>query len=312
MTAVATARTPSSAQRTSPTLRRSRHFKRRLVALLYVAPALAVYSVVVLVPTGQSVYISFFTWDGINAARWTGLDNYADFLSNEELRDAVLHTLVLMLFYALLPIALGLLSAALLSRGRHRGYGVFRSIIFLPQVMTSVVIAVVWRRIYAPDGPLNDALRAVGLDALAKNWLGDFTWALPSLGLVGTWATFGLCMVLFVAGAQAIPTELYDAARVDGAGAVREFFAVTLPALRGQLAVALTITVIGALRAFDLIWLTTRGGPGTATTTPAIELYEGAFVQQNVGAAAAIGVVLAIVSMLVALIIIRIAEGASR
>ena len=115
-------------------------------------------------------------------------------------------------------------------------------------------------------------------------------------------------MVLFVSGSASISTSLYDAARVDGAGLVREFFAVTLPGLRPQIAVALTLTVTGALRTFDLVWLTTRGGPGTSTITPSFLLYTKAFAVGDVGAAAAIGVVMAVTCLLVALVIVRLVE----
>jgi raffinose/stachyose/melibiose transport system permease protein len=115
-------------------------------------------------------------------------------------------------------------------------------------------------------------------------------------------------MVLFISGVSSIPTELYEAARVDGAGPVREFFAVTLPGLRAQIAVALTLTVTGALRTFDLVWVTTRGGPGTATLTPAVALYRAAFENPQVGKAAAIGIVMALLCLAIALAIGRVAE----
>jgi raffinose/stachyose/melibiose transport system permease protein len=188
---------------------------------------------------------------------------------------------------------------------------VYRWIMFLPQVLTSVVVALIWKRIYSPDGPVNELLRSVGLDALARNWLGDFTWALPALGLIGVWGGFGFCMVLFVAGTSSIPTELYEAVRVDGGGAVREFFTVTLPGLRPQIAVALTLTVTGALRTFDLVWITTRGGPGTSTMTPAVLLYRAAFQNPQVGLASAIGVVMAVLCLAIALVITRFAESRS-
>jgi raffinose/stachyose/melibiose transport system permease protein len=216
--------------------------------------------------------------------------------------------LVLICFFSLLPIALGLLSTALITRRRLAGMAIFRFVYFLPQVLTSVVVALVFKRIYSPDGALNTLLRSVGLDALTRSWLGDFTWALPALGLIGTWVTFGFCMVLFISGVSSIPTELYEAARVDGAGPVREFFAVTLPGLRAQIAVALTLTITGALRTFDLVWVTTGGGPGTATLTPAVALYRAAFVNPQVGKAAAIGIVMAVLCLAIALTIQRFAE----
>jgi raffinose/stachyose/melibiose transport system permease protein len=158
-------------------------------------------------------------------------------------------------------------------------------------VIALVVVAVVWRRIYEPTG-----------------WLGDFTLALPAIGLVGTWVAFGLALVLLLAGVQRIPRSLYDAARVDGAGPVREFFAVTLPNVRGELAVALTLTTITALRNFDLVYVTTGGGPGNATTVPALEVYRRAFGGGEVGAAAAVGVCLAAVIFVLALAINRAAR----
>jgi raffinose/stachyose/melibiose transport system permease protein len=282
--------------------------RRRWIGLAYLAPALLVYAGVVLVPAGQGVELSFFHWDGVTAAGWAGFGNYAGFLSDPTLRQAVLHTLYFIAFFSLLPIALGMVSAAVTARRDLRGSVVYRAIIFLPQVLTPAVSAVVWKRIYAPDGPLDSVLTAFGLGGLTRGWLGDFTWALPALGLAGTWAVFGLCMVLFTAGVQAIPSELYDAARMDGAGPVREFLAVTLPGLRGQLAVVLTLTLIAAIRVFDIVWLTTRGGPGTSTVTPSVLLYMRAFANPDVGAACAIGVVLAIVSMLVSLVVVRISE----
>ncbi len=275
---------------------------------MFCAPGLALYAGVVLVPLAQSVQYSFYSWDGVSQAVWVGLRNYVRFFTDPVLLGTLTHVGVLLIFFSLLPIALGLCSAALITRTTAPGMAVFRWIFFLPQVLTSVVIALMFKRMFGPEGPVNEALRAVGLESFTRNWLGDFTWALPTVGLIGTWITFGFCMVLFISGATMIPTELYEAARIDGAGAVREFFAVTLPALRGQLAIALTLTITAALRAFDLIWITTRGGPGTATQTPAIALYKAAFVNPDVGQAAAIGVVMAALCLLVALVITNLSE----
>jgi raffinose/stachyose/melibiose transport system permease protein len=166
-----------------------------------------------------------------------------------------------------------------------------------------------WRMIYDPgSGPINSTLRHIGLGGLQKSWLGDFGVALPAVGLIGTWVMYGLAMVLLTAGVQKIPPSLYDAARVDGAGAVREFFAVTLPALRGEIAVALTLTTIAALRNFDLVYITTKGGPGNATSVPAFQVYQRAFETGKVGSAAAIGIVLAALIFLITVCINRVAE----
>jgi raffinose/stachyose/melibiose transport system permease protein len=215
---------------------------------------------------------------------------------------------VLILFYAVLPCMLGLLLASLIAHSRVRGVTVFRAVLFLPQTIATVVVAIAWTWIYAPSGPLNEALRAVGLGSVARGWLGDFDFALPALGLVGTWVMFGLCLVLFLAGIQKIPMSLYEAARVDGAGRVREFFAVTLPGLRGELAVALTLTTIYALRTFDLIYVSTNGGPGTSTTVPSVLVYQNAFSNGRVGLAASVAVVLTALIFVVAFGITRLVD----
>jgi len=283
-------------------------FSRGLRGWIFMAPALMAYSFVVLVPTVQSIWYSLFKWNGVTTAKWVGLGNYQDFLTNPLIGQAFKNTLVMILFFSVMPIILGLLSAALVSKAKIRGTSFFRSVIFVPQILTSVVVVVIWRQIFSSEGLLNDGLRGIGLDSLAKPWLGSFEYTLPVLGLAGTWITMGLCMLLFVAGTGNISQELYDAVRLDGAGAIREFFAVTLPGLRPQLAVAITLTVIGALRVFDLVWLTTRGGPGTTSVTPSVLLYSKAFTQSDVGAGAAIGVVLAVMSLVVALIVVRLME----
>ncbi len=285
-----------------------RRGRRRWIGWFYVLPALALYAFVVLVPALQSLNYSLYRWDGVTQAVFVGADNYTAFVTDPELSASIAHIGVLVIFYAVLPVILGLLSAALLARFRRPGFAVFRWVIFLPQVLTSVVVAVLWKQLYGPAGPINSALEFLGLGALTRDWLGDFTLALPALGLVGTWTTLGLCMVLFVSGSASISTSLYDAARVDGAGLIREFFAVTLPGLRPQIAVALTLTITGALRTFDLVWLTTRGGPGISTITPSFLLYSKAFSVGDVGAAAAIGVVLAVTCLAIALLIVKLVE----
>lgn len=305
--ALASTRGPGA---TPPThrVRSGRHARTRWVGLAFVALPLAFYAAVVLFPLARAFQYSFYDWDGVSQAAWVGLGNYVDFVTDPVLRSTLGHVLVLMVFFSLLPIALGLLSAALVTRGHQPGMAVYRFIYFLPQVLTSVVVALVFKRIYAPEGALNTLLRAVGLGTLTRSWLGDFTWALPALGLIGTWVTFGFCMVLFISGASSIPVELYEAAKVDGAGPVREFFTVTLPGLRGQVAVALTLTITSALRTFDLVWVTTGGGPGTATLTPAVALYRAAFQNPQVGLAAAIGIVMAVLCLVIAIVIDRVAE----
>ncbi|KAF4408300.1 MULTISPECIES: carbohydrate ABC transporter permease [Streptomyces] len=281
----------------------------RAVGYLYLLPAFILYAVFLLFPLCQTIWLSFVHWDGLTVATEAGLDNYRDLFRDPVLRDSFLHALALLVFYAALPVAIGLLLASVLSRFRVRGMTFFRTVLFLPQVLAMVVVAVAWRSILAPDGLLNDLLRTVGLEGLTRSWLGDYTWALPAVGAVGTWVETGLCLVLFLAGTQRIPRELYEAARMDGAGAVREFFAVTLPGLRAEIAVALTLTMIAGLRNFDLIYITTGGGPGTSTSVPAYQVYHRAFEINEVGSAAAVGVGLTVLIFVLTVAVTRLVEG---
>ncbi|WHT17000.1 sugar ABC transporter permease [Crossiella sp. CA-258035] len=282
----------------------------RRVGYLYVVPALAVYGAFLLFPLLHSAWISLFEWDGLTLGTWAGLDNYLTLFAEDGLRSAFGHALVLILFFAVLPVILGLVLASALHRSRVRGLAFFRTVVFLPQVVAMVVVAVAWQQILAPDGPLNAALRAVGLDALAHNWLGEESTALIAVGLVGTWVQTGLTVVLFLAGIGRISGELYEAARLDGAGVFREFRSVTLPALRPDIAVALTLTVIASLRTFDLVYvMTPLGGPGESTTVPAYEIYYRAFQAGQVGSAAAIGVTLTALVFALSAVVLRVAGG---
>ncbi|GAA1764642.1 carbohydrate ABC transporter permease [Agromyces humatus] len=261
----------------------------------YLAPAILLYGAFLLFPLARAAQFSLFEWDGLGASTFVGLDNYVEIIYDERLREAFWHALVLVFFYAVLPLAIGLLLASLLTRAQVRGLGFFRSVIFLPQVIAMVVVAVTWRQIYAPDGPLNGILRMIGLGTLARPWLGDYTFTLPAVGLIGTWVCTGLVTVLLMAGMSRVPRELYEAARLDGSGPVREFFAITLPMVRGEITVALTLTIVAALKTFDLVYVTTSGGPGTSTTVPSYEIYRRAFELGEVGVATAVGVVLTLI-----------------
>ncbi len=263
-------------------------------AYLYMLPALAFYIVFLARPLAESMWIALFEWDGINPATWSGTGNFVDVLTDPKVWAAVGHSLVFIIFYAVIPAALALVFVGVVSRMRIRGLTFFRAALFVPYILSTVVVAIAWRWIYAQNGPLNGLLEAIGLGSLARAWLGDFNTALPAVGLIGSWIMFGLAFVLLMAGAQRIPTSLFEAARIDGAGPVREFFAVTLPSLRGELRVALVLMVTAALRNFDIVWNTTSGGPGTATTVPSFFIYQEAFVLHRVGRASAMAVLMTV------------------
>lgn len=274
------------------------------VAFLYLLPVFAFFTAFAVVPLVQTAVLSFQEWNGVTEKSFVGFDNYISVLTNPEIRSALWHSVILIIFYAALPISFALVIVGLMVRVRVRGRTWFRAVLFIPTILPLTVVAVAWRWIYAPDGPVNRFLEILGFGTFGRAWLGDFTFALPSLGVIGTWVTFGLVFVLLAAGVQKIPLDLYEAAKIDGAGAIREFLAVTLPGLRGEITVALVLTVTAALRNFDVVFVTTRGGPGTATTVPSVFIFRSVFQLRTMGVGAAIGIVLMSMLMVITMLIL--------
>ena len=276
---------------------------------LYILPAFIFYILFVLLPLGDTLFTSFTQWNGISEKKWVGLENYTKNLSNKKITSSIKHSFILIIFYSFLPIIIGLLIAGIMIRVKIHGMATYRAILFLPQILSMIVVGIAWRWIYAPKGPLNSGLDFFGLEDVSRAWLGSFDFALPFVGLIGTWVMFGFTMILFIAGVQKIPSELYDAAKVDGAGATAEFFNVTLPNLRGEIIVALIFTVTLALRNFDLIYITTGGGPGTSTMIPSMFIYKKAFQMNQVGSASSLGIMLTLlIFSLVSFILIVLRE----
>ena len=292
------------------TSRRPRHSRamRQPEGFLYVLPPLLLFTVVILVPIAYGVWISLWNWDGVSEAKFVGLGNYVSALTDPIVGEAAIHSIILVLFYSAIPICIGLILTGVIARHPLRLMGMWRVFLFLPQVLSIVVVGVAWQWLLQSDGPVNQLLRLVGLGNLTRVWLGDFTWALPSEGAIGTWLMSGLCMVLFLSGAQHIDTELYDAAAIDGAGPIREFFTVTIPGLRRVIVVAGILTFAVSLNNFALIWVTTQGGPGNQTQVASTLIYTRAFVLQELGAASALAVILGIVVLAISGAISRLSN----
>ena len=275
-------------------VRRSARRTRNWAALVWVAPAFGMYALFVLYPMLQSIQYSFYDWDGIGPAKPAGLDNWKAIFTQPELLHSVEHAFILIVFYSVLPVGLGLVAAALIRELRPGAFSTTaRVMLFIPQVLPLVAAGIAWTWMYSSDGLVNQVLRAVGLERHTRAWLGDFTFALPAVGVIGVWVMLGFCTVLLLAGIGKIEPELYEAARLDGAGRVHEFLAVTLPGLRRELVVCTTFTVIAALASFDVIQISTQGGPGYQTMVPGVEIYRLTFLQQHVGQASALAVFLA-------------------
>lgn len=269
-------------------------------------PGLAFYALFVLVPIYQTFRLSLYEWNGLMPEQWVGLDNFTDLLGDRQIQSAFKVSLVFVFFSCLMPVSVGLVIAGSIARTRIRGLTFFRFVFFLPYTIALAVVAIGWRWLYASDGSINQIVAGIFGPGSARAVLGDFTLALPAVGFVSFWTTFGFVVVLLLSGTQHISRQLYEAARVDGAGPVREFLAVTLPGIRHELRVSLLVTFIFAMRAFDLPLLMTQGGPGYSTTTPSLTMFRSAFINGQIGRGAAIAVLITIITMAGVVLITRL------
>ncbi len=287
--------------------------RQTLVGWLFVLPALVMYALFVLQPLALTLQYSLYRWDGVGPATFVGLANYAAVLSEPKLVETLFNAFRLVLFYSLIPVTLGLVTSSVIHRIASGRLGtISRTVLFLPQVIPLVAAGIIWGRLLSLNGLVNEALTAIGLGDIATAWLGDFDAALPAVGLIGVWVLLGFCTVLLLTGMARIDAALFESARIDGAGWRQEFWAITVPSLRYEIGVCLTVTVIAALAAFDIVYVTTGGGPGNATAVPGIQIYILAFLERQVGLASALAVVLVILVLIVILPIQRLSRGGDR
>lgn len=281
-----------------------------IAGYLFLAPALIFYAVFELWPIIQTAWYSFYDWNGIDASTFIGIDNYIKVFTDPKLIGSIGHAFFLIIFFSILPIVLGLITAALIKNIKHKAASTFAQVcLFLPRVIPGAAAGVAWTWMLADDGTVNQILRGLGLDGATHTWLGDQATALSAVGIIGFWLQLGFCIVLLLSGIGAIDVSLYEAASLDGAGWWRQLFAITIPGLRGQLSVCLTMTVVAALASFDVVFMSTQGGPGYSTMVPGVQVYQLAFTQSRVGLASALAIVLMVLVLLVVGPLQRLVQG---
>ena len=276
------------------------------IAFFFLAPALIAIGIFFFIPVIAAFVLSFTDFDIYSLGNWkyarlVGIKNYIDLVNDPLFWKALTNTLYFLFVGGPLSIAMSLATALLLQSKVVRFKGIFRTAYFAPVVTTLVAVAVVWRFVYHPRfGLLNYALSFVGIDPI--DWLGDPHWAMPAIILLAVWKNFGYNMIIFIAGLQNIPQELYEAADIDGAGKWQQFTAITIPMLAPTTLFISIITMIGYIQLFAEPYVMTQGGPQDATLSIVLMMYEQGFRWWNMGYSAAVAFILFAIILVASLI----------
>ena len=289
------------AQLTVSERHRRKHRRRgSLAPYLWILPAILVYGIFKLVPLVSGIYMALLRWDGIADPRFIGLRNFEKILNDKTTLMVLGNNVEYAVITVVGKIVLSLFLAIMLNQAL-RGRTFYRTSLFMPVVMSFVVIGILWRWLFNTEfGLLNNLFEGVGLGFLAQDWLGDTSIALKSLTVVDIWKWYGFHMVIFLAGLQAIPSELYEAAKIDGASVWQQFRHVTLPMLQPVMIVNVTLSLMGAFNVFDIPYVMTEGGPANSTNVMALHIYLRGFKFYRFGFSAALSYVLLTIVTLVA------------
>lgn len=290
-----------------PEKQRRGRLRKRLEIGLFAGPALIVYLSFVLLPVVLAAVYSFFNWDGLSPLeRFIGFDNYTRVLSDPVFHGAVANNLSIVVASLLIqgPLAIGI---ALLLNRPMRGRTALRLLIFVPYVLSEVVAALAWRLILQPNGPFDGVLAGLGLESLRQLWLADTGFVMWTMFAILTWKYLGFAIILFLAGLQGVPEELGEAAQIDGANWWQVQRHITLPLLGPTIRIWAFLSIVGSLQLFDMVWITTGGGPVNATATMATYMVQFGLNRSQIGFGSAVAVVLFVISLTIALLYQRFA-----
>jgi ABC-type sugar transport system permease subunit len=278
------------------------------IAYVFLAPSILFFTLFIIWPLAQTFYLSFTSWNGINEITFVGLKNYTYFFQDQIAFKSVTNNLIWVVVICTIPVIIGLVQASILVNSGIRGSNIFQLILFLPQVFSSVVVTVIWNWIYNPVlGPLNTMLRSIGLEKLALPWLGNPNTVIIALLVMDVWVLYGFNTVVYSAAIQAVDTQLYEAATIDGCGMFRKFFNITIPCVSRTTTTLLLFALIDSFMIFDIVFQMTRGGPGYSSYVLSYYLYNQAFMNSRIGYGATIAVVFTVFLLLLSrcLLIIR-------
>lgn len=285
--------------------------RRTLVSVpwWFVLPAGLIYAFALVVPNLQAMVYSFTDWDGLSDAfSFVWFENYVRAFEHPQFLAAVARTLALTAAVVTLQLAGGLVLAVALN-ARLRTRNLLRAVFFAPVVLTAVAVGYIWRYIYAPTGVLNQILRDLGLSSLERDWLGEPQVNLAAIAVIVVWQGVGITMVIFLAGLQGIPEDVVEASHIDGANAQQRFWYITRPLLAPAMVVNAVLAMMGGLKIFDQIFVTTQGGPAYTTSTLTILTYTDGFVNGNYSFGVTLSIVLALLIAFVTIVQFRLMRG---
>ncbi|MBX6763813.1 MAG: sugar ABC transporter permease [Rubrobacteraceae bacterium] len=273
---------------------------------LMLLPAVAFFVVFALGPMIAAVYISLLDWNGISTPHWVGFGNWAKAFTDSVTLHSIFLTVQVMVLSWIVQTPISLLLGVFLA-GRQRYRALLGVFYFLPLLFSAVAIGLIWASsMLSANGALNSFLQAIGASSLTNDWLGNPNIALYAVIAVIAWQFIPFHTLLYQAGTRQIPQVLYEAARIDGAGTLQQFFYITLPQLKYTVVTSTILILTGSLTYFDVIYVMTGGGPGYATRTLPLQMYITAFQDAQIGYGSAIAVILAVVGVLLSLIMIRL------
>ena len=283
--------------------------KNDWVAYLYILPLMILSFALVYYCIINTVFVSFTDWDGMSDTfNLVGLKNYTKMLKDEVFWKAVTNNIIFFFGTVFVQAFVGFILAVLLKK-KLPGSNLFKAVYFMPIALATSITTAIFKIIMDPtNGSLNQLLRAIHLDGLAMSWLGDPKIALFSVIVVNIFQWMGFSMITYYAGLMSLPDDVYEAAKIDGAGFWRTTFSVTLPMVKGTTNVLIILGIVGSLKTFDLVKLLTAGGPGRTTTVLNTYLYEKAFNDFNAGGAASIGVAILIIAMIMSFLQIKLGK----
>ena len=270
------------------------NIRKQLTIILFLSPALIIFSVFVVYPMFASAYYSFTEWNGASSPNLNGTSNYYKLFNDPAYWQVLINTLKLVLFSVLFQVTLGLILAYLLYQ-TLRGMRIFRTAFFLPVIVAPVAIGIMFSLFYNSDlGPINKLLESIGLAFLRRNWLSDINIVIYSVIAPQVWQYIGLMAVILLAAMRSIPKEILESASIDGASSTRIFFSIVIPLVREMIIICIILAVTGSLKSFDHAWAITQGGPGNASSYVAIYMYKKAFLDFQFGYASAITITILI------------------